>query len=278
MTFPADAADASTDATPRPGDELPADPTAPARPRPTGHWNAAEISAAVCPYLVSAGGSWRQAAPSRDHRCSGVEPAATLTTDKQRQHCLAPDHVECPTFKAARTARATVLAPGSDVAHVAATDAARRPLARTAPVVLEPPRLVDQAVRLQFERAPGQVALIALMALAFLVVAVARLSAGAAPEPPARASAPAASSSAAPGPTRSVAPTPTATPRASVVPRTSAAPSAVAASSFRTTYTVKKNDTLSGIANQFGTTADEISTLNGLANNRLKIGQVLKIP
>jgi LysM repeat protein len=278
MTFPADAADASTDATPRPGDDLPSDPAGPARPRPSGHWNAAEISAAECPYLVSAGGSWRQAAPSRDHRCSGVEPAATLTTDKQRQHCLAPDHVFCPTFRAARTARAAILSPGSDAAHVAAADAARRPLARTAPVVLEPPRLVDQAVRLQFERAPGQVALIALMALAFIVVAVARLSAGAAPDPSGQPTGPAASSSAVAGPTRSVAPTPTASPRASVAPSGSAAPSAVAASSFRTTYTVKKNDTLSGIASQFGTTADELSKLNGLPDNRLKVGQVLKIP
>jgi len=276
MTFPADAADASTDAAPRPGDDVPSEPTGPARPR-LGHWNAAEITAAVCPYLVSSGGSFRHASPSREHRCAGVEPAAALTTDKQRQHCLAPEHVSCPTFKAARAARAAVLAPGVDPAEVAATDFGRRPIARTAPVVLEPPRLVDQAVRLQLERGPGQVALIALMALAFLVVAVARLSAGPGPEASGPPAGPVASSSVAPSSTPSVAPTPTASPAASIAPSRAPAPSAAPAS-FRTTYTVKRGDTLSGIATQYGTTATAISKLNGLTGTRLSIGQVLKIP
>jgi len=43
-------------------------------------------------------------------------------------------------------------------------------------------------------------------------------------------------------------------------------------------YTVKKNDTLYGIANMFGTTVDLIKKLNGLTSNVLYIGQKLLIP
>ena len=48
--------------------------------------------------------------------------------------------------------------------------------------------------------------------------------------------------------------------------------------SFSTTYTVKKGDTLVGIANKYKTTAAKIRALNGMKSNTLKIGQVLKIP
>lgn len=44
------------------------------------------------------------------------------------------------------------------------------------------------------------------------------------------------------------------------------------------TYTVKSGDTLSGIANKYGTTWQKLATLNGLSNpNFLRVGQVLKI-
>ena len=43
------------------------------------------------------------------------------------------------------------------------------------------------------------------------------------------------------------------------------------------TYTVKKGDTLYGISNQFGVCAIDIKNLNGLKDNNLQIGQVLKI-
>lgn len=43
-------------------------------------------------------------------------------------------------------------------------------------------------------------------------------------------------------------------------------------------YTVKKGDTLYGIANKYNTTVSEIKSLNNLATNSLSIGQVLKLP
>ncbi len=42
-------------------------------------------------------------------------------------------------------------------------------------------------------------------------------------------------------------------------------------------YTVKKGDTLYGISNQFGVSVVDLKNLNGLKDNNLQIGQVLKI-
>lgn len=44
------------------------------------------------------------------------------------------------------------------------------------------------------------------------------------------------------------------------------------------TYTVKRGDTLYGISNQFGVSVEDIKRLNGLTNNTIQVGQVLKIP
>ena len=154
-------------------------------------------------------------------------------------------------------------------AAVETADRTRRAVARTAPIVLEPPRLVDQAMRFQLDRPPGQIALVALMIVAFAVVAIARFSAGSA-----GASAPPASQIAVASPSPSPTVSPTASASASLEPSPSANPSP----SFRTTYTVKKGDSLSGIASRFKTTAAKIKALNGLKSSTLKVGQVLKIP
>jgi LysM domain len=242
-------------------------PTEPG-PSPRSHLSAAEAVAGTCPYLTSAGGSWRAVSPSRDHRCGALDPPAPQPTAKQRKHCLSADHVECPTFRAARAARTATLAGGSNPALVDAADRRRRPLARTAPILLEPPRLLDQAVRLQLDRAPGQLALIGLMVLAFAVVALTRLSGGAEASPSAEPSGAALIGSPSPRPTPSPIPT----------PDSSASPSATASGAFRTTYKAKKGDTLLSIANRFGTTSAKIKSLNGLTSSNLKVGQVLKIP
>lgn len=43
-------------------------------------------------------------------------------------------------------------------------------------------------------------------------------------------------------------------------------------------YTVKKGDTLYGVANKYNTTVSELKSLNNLVSNSLNIGDVLKIP
>lgn len=238
------------------------------QPHPGAPLSARDAVAGTCPYLLSAGGAWRSISPSRDHRCSAVEPVAPQSTDKQRRHCLSADHDHCALFRAARVARANNLIAGADPAAVDGADRTRRPLARTAPILLEPRRLVDQTMRLRLDRAPGQAALIGLMIVAFAVVALARLSGGAAP-----AIVPS------PGPSAvAVVPTRAPTPRPSPSVAVSVAPSSSPSPSFRATYKVLKGDTLRAIATKYKTTVPKIQAANGLKTTTLKIGQVLNIP
>jgi len=248
----------------------------------------------ICPYLRAAGGSWRSAAPHREHRCGAVEPPAILTLDKQRRLCLSAEHGGCPTFRAARASRAAMLAPGVDPAAVAAADAARRPIARGSALILEHPRLSAPTARWPLDRAMSQVALVALMIVAFVAVAIARLSGPqqAAVALPTASASPTASPTSPPTPrptpSPSLAPSadPSAAPPSSLAP--SVAPSgavsgatgtpAPSSASFKTTYVVKKGDNLYGIAGHFGTTVAAIKELNGLTSNALHIGQELKIP
>jgi LysM repeat protein len=235
--------------------------------------SAREATASTCPCLLSAGGAWRHAAPNRDHRCAALDPPAPQPADKQRRHCLSSNHVDCPIFRAARDARAATLIPSGDPAVVAAIDARRRPIARTAPILLEQPRLIEQAIRLPFDRGPGQLALVALMILAFTVVAIARLSAG---------SAPVIQPSPSVGPSAVIVPSsdppPTVAPSVSPSAEPPAAPLPSAEPSFRTTYTVQKGDTLAAIAGRYNTTVAVIRELNGITGNAIRTGQVLKIP
>jgi LysM repeat protein len=261
-----------------PGLPLPGDPLGPSPEAPSPRIedsreraSAREVAAAICPYLASAGGSWRMTTPSSDHRCRALAPPAPQTPEKQRRHCLSAEHVHCSLFQAAREARVATLAGGSDPRRVLAGDEARRPLPHTAPILMEKPRLIDQVSRLQLDRTPGQLALIVLMVLAFAVVALSRLSTGSTPVE-------------SPGPSAiAIAPSPsvpTPAPRPSIEPSVtpSAAPSASPSPSYRTTYRVKKGDTLVGVAAKFKTTAAAIRRLNNLKTSTLHVGQVLKIP
>ena len=235
----------------------------------------------LCPYLASSGGAWRHSTPSRRHRCVAVAPPAPQPVDKQRRHCLSREHVDCSTFRAARGARTTTLAAGADPALVETADRRRRPIARTAPVLLEPSRLVDQAVRLRLDRAPGQVVLVALMIVAFAIVALARLSAAgdSKPSPASIASSPP-PASLSPSPGASLQPTASASLAAPSSPPASPSvvPAASSAPSFRASYTVKPGDTLIGIAGRFNTTTARIRSANNLSSSALRVGQVLKIP
>ncbi|HEX3429215.1 MAG TPA: LysM peptidoglycan-binding domain-containing protein [Candidatus Limnocylindrales bacterium] len=270
MTVPSSVPDAADEPAAASTDGPSVPPTA--DPPPFTPASAREATIATCPYLVSSGGAWRHASPSRDHRCGALEPPAPQPPDKQRRHCLSSAHEECAIFGAARAARAAALLPSGDPAVVAGIDARRRPIARTAPILLEQPGLVEQAVRLPFDRGPGQLALVALMVLAFAVVAIARLSSGGTQEPVPSA-APSVASVATASPSAEVA----LSPSPSAGGSSSEAPPSVEPS-FSSTYTVRKGDTLSGIATRFKTTAAALRALNGLTSSTLHTGQVLKIP
>lgn len=61
-------------------------------------------------------------------------------------------------------------------------------------------------------------------------------------------------------------------------PSATAAPATTAAAAGEAVYVVKSGDTLSRIASQHGTTVRAIRQLNGLATDRITVGQRLKLP
>lgn len=263
-----------------PVDESAASPRAPERPAPAEPSAPAEAAPSlaidkICPYLLAGNGEWRSAAPSREHRCTAVDPPAILAMEKQRTLCLVVAHRGCPAYRAARTARAMTVAPGVDPKVVAAADAARRPIARSTAVVLERPRLSIGTI-VGRDWPASQAILVALMVVAFAVLLVARLSAdGSEPEP---TPSPSVVATPSPTPTPRPTPRPTPTPSTSGAPSGSVAPASAAPSVAFQTYRVQAGDTLVGIATTFGTTVAELQQLNGLTGSELRIGQLLKIP
>lgn len=259
-------------------------------PLPDAPSAAAASSAVICPYLLADGGAWRSASPAREHRCTAVAPAAALAPDKQRRLCLTSEHTGCATFLVATGQGERESTAPVRVERV--TRPGSRVVVRTVPVVLDHSRMPVAIPDLPFERHLGQVALIALMAVAFLAILLARLpgdgaggglgGAGAVvPTPTAKvvaASTPTPEPTPRPTPARTLVPTevepsagtaePTATPKATKEPTGTAA-----------TYKVKRGDTLSGIAAEFGTTVKVLKRLNGIDDpSKLRVGQVLQLP
>jgi LysM repeat protein len=237
-------------------------------------------TAAICPYLLAFDGRWRASTPAREHRCTVVSPPAILAAEKQRRLCLTVEHVGCSTYLAATNPTDADEASDASAAH-----RRTRAVTRTAPLVLDHGRLAISLPALRGERGAGQQGgLLALMAVAFAAIVVARLSAGG-PNLPVRAvggtaASPSAGASPAPtvrpaatdGATRTLVPTdveptpvpPDATKKPAVSPRT---------------YKVRSGDTLSGIAGEFGTTVKALMELNDIENARsLRVGQVLELP
>lgn len=243
----------------------------------------------VCPYLLSADGAWRSASAAREHRCTAVMPPSPLAAEKQRRLCLTADHVSCATFIAATEARASAHRPVD----------LRRPIARTTPLVLDQGRLAVAMPSIASAPMAGQGALIGLLGVAFGAVLIARLAAGGgseagvvvpigsgSPSPVttdsavAATRAPATSSPATPAPTG--APTPTAASSAAASPTlvpTGPSPTPEPSEAQPTSYKVKKGDTLSGIAAEFGTTVKVLAELNDIKDpSKLRVGQVIKLP
>jgi LysM repeat protein len=234
-----------------------------------------------CRYLVSAGGAWRAARPSKEHRCAALDPASPIAPEKQRRLCLTASHATCPTYLAAREARERT--PGLAAAGWAASG----PIVRTAPVVLEgSSHRPAIGVTLGAERL-AQAAL-AVMAVVVVALVGARLLGGSGEPGPTGTAGVALATTAPPSSTATSPRTPTPTAEPSVRPETtapSAAPSEKPSASPAPTksptrtYTVKRGDTLSAIAAKFGTTVAAIVKLNKIKDPRtIYSGQRLKIP
>ncbi len=238
----------------------------------------------VCPYLLSADGAWRSTSAARDHRCTAVTPPSPLAAEKQRRLCLTPDHISCATFVAANEAMAVARRPVD----------LRRPIARTTPLVLDQGRLVIPMPSLTSAPMAGQGALIGLLGVAFAAVLIARLATGGGggeagvlvpvgsttPGPAATdgavaiTQAPATAEPATAAPTE--APAATVEPSPTLVPT---GPSPTPVDATPASYKVKRGDTLSGIAAQFGTTVKVLVELNDIKDPaKLRVGQVIKLP
>ena len=240
-------------------------------------------TAAICPYLLASDGRWRASTPAREHRCTVVSPPAILAAEKQRRLCLTPEHLACSTYLAATNATDAAEAAG---AADASARRRTREVTRTAPLVLDHGRLAISLPSLRGERSAGQQGgLVALMAVAFAAIVVARLSAGGPNLTPAGAVGGAgASPSAATSPEPTVRPVATEGATRTLVPTevepTPAPPEATdEPAGTPRTYKVRSGDTLSGIAGEFGTTVKALMELNGIENARsLRVGQVLELP
>ena len=231
------------------------------------------ILARLCPFVRTEQG-WRSLTPTTGHRCTAVTPPARVASEKQARLCLTAGHVECATYLAAGDVRIARGLPDASV---------RRPLARTAPVVVERTRArlpADLDVR---SGRWGQAALIILMLVALAAVVVAR--SGDRPAGPAGGSgtgpqdgsvAASASATAAATASEGAPSNGTGSAPATVVGSPSSAPPSSAGA---LAYTVQKGDTLSGIAARFGTTVAALQKANRISSpGTIRVGQVLTIP
>ena len=225
----------------------------------------------VCPFLL-ADSAWRSATPAKEHRCLALGEDVPLALDKQKRLCLTAGHRSCPAYLGALG-----LGEGGDAAAAPQTGQPRRPYPRMAPVVLDHGRMAVRVPAAARDRPAGQVALAALMVVAFGAIALARLTGvtdggvAAGPVTPSpQASMLAVAPSSTPAPTPTPQPTPSAAP--------SAAPAPSPTPALRK-YKVKRGDTLIGIASQFGTTAKKLIALNKIKDpSRIAVGTVLKLP
>jgi LysM repeat protein len=230
----------------------------------------------VCPYLQVTVGQWRHATPSRDHRC-GAEPVPVIVgLEAQRRLCLG-EPGECERHRSAEEAR-RALAPALPT----------RPIARTAPVVVERGRSAIAVPRVADRRTLSQAALAVLMVAAAAALIVARTGGpvgslpGGVASPPVGAGAPTSSASspisgAAGSPTQAPNPMLTPTPSPKPTPSPNASPN-IPPGTTRT-YRVRSGDTLSAIAARYGTTVQVLQTLNGISDpSVIRPGQVLQLP
>ena len=237
----------------------------------------------LCPYLATADGNWRSSSAVREHRCVAVTPPVPLAIEKQRRLCLVAEHVNCATYGAAMAARPPI---------ATRTDAGRRAIARTTPVILDHGRFDVRLPAVRLDRISGQGLLVGLLGLAFAAILIARPAGdgGAANSPGANATptprattAAAASGGSAPTSPRSEAPVVTARPLGSAAPtvpgQPTSAPASTQPATSGATYKVKSGDTLSAIAARYATTVKVLMNLNKIADpSKLKVGQVLQLP
>jgi LysM repeat protein len=225
----------------------------------------------MCPFLRARDGTWRAAAPMREHRCWAVDPPAELPVLTQQRLCLHRTHDGCERFVHARELRAASLAERIRGAVGAADDVA--PVPQTAPSnpMISPvalPRARPAAVQASRRPSPRRLPPIARVAnrprarplltgASVAIMAVAIVAAWAV------------------RPVEQRGVVPSALPAQATVAPPAPTPVAGAAG----TYAVREGDTLRSIAERFGITVRELRAANTLGDPPvLTPGMVLVIP
>ncbi|MFI5042937.1 MAG: hypothetical protein ACHQNA_14020, partial [Acidimicrobiales bacterium] len=165
-------------------DVPPADPVEPSIEAPGDAVLSPAARPDVCPFLISADGEWRLAAPAREHRCAAFTPMTSLALDKQARLCLTADHVGCATYRRSLEARE---------ARVGATDvperAGRWALAVTTPLIEDPGGLRARLLAIASDRRtwpaiPAVILVATLLALGFSGGGIGRPATALATTPP----------------------------------------------------------------------------------------------
>lgn len=256
---------ADTAATSPGAERLDAAPSGPAsRPSPTVD--------DVCPFLISATGDWRLAAPTREHRCGAFVPLTSLSLEKQTRLCLTAGHTGCATYTASLAARAA-LGGARDLRD----RAGRWGIARTTPLIEDTGGLRGTLITMIGDRRTWPAIPAVLLVATLIAVGISGIR-GEAPAVAVASPTPTPEPTAAfeSTPVATLEPTPAVTEAPSIAPSPSVA--ATPAPSFLL-YTVRSGDTLGAIAAKFNTTVTAIEKLNNISDPRsLHVGQVLKIP
>jgi LysM repeat protein len=239
----------------------------------------------ICPYLALAADR-RTAVEGYDpeHRCHARHPAEPVDHAWQSTFCLTPDYRRCDRFLAAEAtwaAHEPRLPPAAPDAVIASTRLVVRPepgwrtLRAATDARLAPARLVAAGAA-----AVGGAALVVGAAGVLLGVTDRpdlQARATTTPEAEVTPQATAPQLFLAPGATPAITPTATPQPTPSVGPTRRPGPERTPRPEVRT-YTVVEGDTLTLIAERFGTTVDAIRQANGIGGDVINIGQVLVIP
>ena len=236
----------------------------------------------VCP-LLGLQGDRRTAIDGVDgaHRCHAEDPPVTLDRAMQAQLCLTPAHERCERF-IGFIARSGATNPGRSA--VGDGFVSTRMLLAPQPAW----RGIAGHAR---GAGPGPLIAAGVGVLA-VGIGTAAVAAGmlATPQEPATSNTPDPSPRATEEPTRrptpspTIAPTPSPTPSPTptpipATPAPTVAPTVAPTPVPQLTYTVEQGDTLTAIAQRFGTTTTALQEANGIENpNEIVIGQVLVIP
>jgi LysM repeat protein len=236
----------------------------------------------ICPFLALAI-DHRTAVDGydADHHCHALEPPEPLDKEMQLQLCLAESHTACDRYISAmasqREAERLLPRPAPDAV-----------IARTRLVIQPEPSWRGGAPRLGTDGtvprrliAGGVVAAIGVVAIGSGAAAGLIGGLGGSPGPSPSTSA-ASTATASPTPTEapaSVSPTPPATPvpTPAPTPAPTVAPTP-APTPAPQTYVVQPGDTLTLIAQRFGTTVEALQQANGIQGDIINVGQVLIIP